>query len=65
MKTITILISKDLDARIDAALQNEQLLSVLKQKGGRKNSGKGELIRRALKTGLAIEFAKLTKLAQE
>jgi len=69
MKTATILIGKELDEQIETALQNHSILAILKKKGGRKNSGKGELIRRALRTGLPIELQKLTrqsaKLVQE
>lgn len=67
MITKTILIEEAVNKQMKAALQDERILNALQITAAkrRKNTGEGELIRRALKTGLAIEFAKLTKLAQE
>lgn len=57
----TIVIDDDLNKQIKAAVLDERVKAALVQKAGYKNAGEGELIRRALRTGLLIELRKLIK----
>ena len=66
MITKTILIEEAVNKHIKAALQDERILNALQITAAkrRKNTGEGELIRRALRTGLLIELRKLIKSQQ-
>jgi len=65
MLTKTIWIDNELNDRIKAAVANEKVKNALARKAGYKNAGEGELIRRALRTGLLIELRKLTRQVVE
>ena len=67
MITKTILIEEAVNKQVKAALQDERILNALQITAAkrRKNTGEGELIRRALKTGLAIELRKLVRLQSQ
>jgi hypothetical protein len=57
----TIVIDNELNNQIKAAVQDERVKKALVKRAGYRNAGEGELIRRALRTGLLIELRKLTR----
>jgi len=57
----TIVIDDELNNQVKAAVTDMRVKAALVKSAGYKNAGEGELIRRALRTGLIIELRKLIK----
>lgn len=60
MRTKTIMIDDDLNEKIKKAVKVNAVKKALVEMAGYKNAGEGELIRRALATGLSIEIQRMT-----